>query len=435
MTTPDTLADDPPTLAGSKLDWKAVGAVALGNMLEFYDFITFSFFAVDIGRAFFPSKDPTTSLLSSLAVFWSGFIMRPLGGVVIGALADRAGRKPAMVLTIGLMALGMLMLAATPSAATIGVAAPIVVIVGRLIQGFALGGEVGPSTAYLLEAAPQRHRAFFASWQTASQGVAAIVAGLVSLCLTLTLSRGALDSWGWRVPFFLGIAIVPVGILIRSHLPETAGEGADPEAAHSTGAVLRLLVAEHGRRLLLTLLVIMAATISFYIGANMPTYAQSSLKLSKAASDGVTLSLGFASLGFTLFGGWLADRFGRRPIMVIPRVAIVLVAIPAFALAVHHPGPATLYGVTVLLSALSSISTAAIIVAVPEALPRNVRSAGLSIVYALSVSLFGGSAPWLVTKLIAVTGDKVAPAYYLAATSLIGAIAAFFLPETRGRTL
>ena len=313
MATLDTAADDTLSLEGSKLDWKAVGAVALGNMLEFYDFITFSFFAVDIGRAFFPSKDPTTSLLSSLAVFWSGFLMRPLGGVVIGALADRAGRKPAMVLTIGLMALGMLMLAATPSVATIGIAAPIIVIAGRLIQGFALGGEVGPSTAYLLEAAPQKRRAFFASWQTASQGVAAILAGLISLALSLSLSKVALESWGWRVPFFLGIAIVPVGIVIRSHLPETAGEGQDPDAAHSTMGVLRLLVAEHGRRLLLTLLVIMAATISFYIGANMPTYAQSSLKFTKAASDGVTLALGFASLGFTLLGGWLADRYGRRP--------------------------------------------------------------------------------------------------------------------------
>ena len=199
--------------------------------------------------------------------------------------------------------------------------------------------------------------------------------------------------------------------------------------------MLRLLFTEHGRRLLLTLLVIMSATISFYIGANMPTFAQSSLKLSKAASDGVTLVLGLASFAFTLLGGWLADRYGRRPVMVIPRFAIVVVAIPAFWIAVHRPGPTSIYAAVVLLSALSSISTAAIIAAVPEALPRNVRSAGLSIVYAVSVSLFGGSAPLLVTKLIAATHDKVAPAYYLAATSLIGAIAAFLLPETKGRSL
>ncbi len=417
------------------LDMKAVGAVALGNMLEFYDFITYTFFAKYIGDAFFPSNDPTASLLASLAVFWAGFFMRPVGGIVIGAFADRAGRKPAMVLTIGLMAVGMLMLAATPGHRTIGAWAPVIVISGRLIQGFALGGEVGPSTAYLLEAAPPWRRAYFASWQIASQGVATLVAGIVGLLLSTTLDKASLGAWGWRVPFFLGILIVPVGIVIRSHLPETAGEGADPAAAGSTFEVLRRLFVDHGRRLLLTLFVIMAATISFYIGANMPTYAETSLKLPPEISSVVTMLLGVASIVFTLGGGWLADRIGRRPVMIVPRVMIVLVAIPAFWLIVHHASPLNIYGVTILLSALSSISTAAVIVAVPEALPRDVRSSGLSIVYAFSVSIFGGSAPWLVTKLIQITGDKIAPAYYLAATSLIGAVAAFFMPETKGRSL
>ena len=414
---------------------KAVGAVALGNMLEFYDFITYTFFAKYIGDAFFPSDDPTASLLASLAVFWAGFFMRPIGGIVIGAFADRAGRKPAMVLTIGMMAVGMMMLAFTPGHRTIGFWAPVIVIAGRLIQGFALGGEVGPSTAYLLEAAPPPRRAYFASWQIASQGVATLVAGLIGLALSLTLSKPALADWGWRVPFLLGILIVPVGMIIRSHLPETAGEGEDPAAADSTAEVLRRLIGEHGGRLLLTLLVIMAATVSFYIGANMPTFAESTLKLPPEISSIVTLVLGAASIVFTLFGGWLADRIGRRPVMIVPRALIVLVAIPAFYLIVHHANPFNIYAVTILLSALSSISTAAVIVAVPEALPRNVRSAGLSIVYAFSVSIFGGSAPWLVTKLVQLSGDKIAPAYYLAATSLIGAIAAYFMPETKGRDL
>lgn len=419
-------ADHPP------LDMKSVGAVALGNMLEFYDFITYTFFAKAIGDAFFPSDDPTASLLAALAVFWAGFFMRPIGGIVIGAFADRAGRKPAMVLTIGLMAVGMLMLAATPSHRTIGFWAPVLVVTGRLIQGFALGGEVGPSTAYLLEAAPPTRRAYFASWQIASQGVATLVAGIIGFVLSAALSKPALAEWGWRVPFFLGILIVPVGMIIRAHLPETAAGG---EAPASVGGVLRRLFVEHGRTLVLTLFVIMAATISFYIGANMPTYAESTLKLPPEISSVVTMALGIASIIFTLFGGWLADRIGRRPVMIVPRVMIVLVAIPAFALVVHRPSAIDIYAVTILLSALSSISTAAVIVAVPEALPRNVRSSGLSIVYAFSVSIFGGSAPWLVTKLIQLTGDKIAPAYYLAATSLVGAVAAFLMPETKGRDL
>ena len=417
------------------LDMKAIGAVALGNMLEFYDFITYTFFAKYIGDAFFPSNDPTASLLASLAVFWAGFFMRPIGGILIGAFADRAGRKPAMVLTIGLMALGMLLLAATPGHRTIGFWAPVLVIAGRLIQGFALGGEVGPSTAYLLEAAPPERRAYFASWQIASQGVATLAAGVIGLILTLTLSKPDLAEWGWRVPFLLGILIVPVGMIIRAHLPETAGEGEDPAAAASTGEVLRRLFVDHGRTLFLTLFVIMAATVSFYIGANMPTYAESTLKLPPEISSIVTMVLGVASIIFTLFGGWLADRIGRRPVMIVPRVLIVVVAIPAFFLIVNHANPFNIYAVTILLSALSSISTAAVIVAVPEALPRNVRSSGLSIVYAFSVSIFGGSAPWLVTKLIQITGDKIAPAYYLAATSLVGAVAAFLMPETRGKSL
>lgn len=417
------------------LNVPAVAAVVLGNMLEFYDFITYTFFAKYIGDAFFPSGDPTASLLASLAVFWAGFFMRPIGGIFIGAFADRAGRKPAMVLTIGLMALGMLMLAATPGHRTIGWWAPAIVILGRLIQGFALGGEVGPSTAYLLEAAPPAQRAIFASWQIASQGLATLAAGAIGLILSLSLPLNALSEWGWRVPFILGILIVPVGMVIRSHLPETAGHGADPTAAATTGEVLRRLFHDHLGRLVLTLFVIMAATVSFYIGANMPTYAESALQLPPHVASLVTMALGVASIVFTLFGGWLADRIGRRPVMIVPRALIVLVAIPAFALVVHHPSPGAIYAVTILLSALSSISTAAIIVGVPEALPRDVRSAGLSIVYAVSVSLFGGSAPWLVTKLIQLTGDKVAPAYYLAATSLIGAVAAYLMPETRGREL
>ena len=429
MASTDTIADHPP------LNMKSVAAVALGNMLEFYDFITYTFFAKYIGDAFFPSNDPTASLLASLAVFWAGFFMRPVGGIVIGAFADRAGRKPAMVLTIALMAVGMLMLAATPGHRTIGVWAPVIVIAGRLIQGFALGGEVGPSTAYLLEAAPPPRRAYFASWQIASQGVATLVAGIIGFTLSLTLSKTALAEWGWRVPFFLGILIVPVGIVIRAHLPETAAEPGDPKAADSTVEVLRRLFVDHGRTLFLTFFVIMAATISFYIGANMPTYAESALKLPPQVSAIVTMALGVASIVFTLFGGWLADRIGRRPVMIVPRALIVLVAIPAFWLVVHHANATNIYAVTILLSALSSISTAAVIVAIPEALPRDVRSAGLSIVYAFSVSIFGGSAPWLVTKLIQVTGDKVAPAYYLAATSLIGAIAAYLMPETKGREL
>ncbi len=417
------------------LDRKAVGAVVLGNALEFYDFTVYAFFAKPIGEAFFPASDASHSLLASLALFGVGYVMRPIGGILIGALADRAGRKPAMLVTITLMAVGMLILALCPSYAQIGGWAQAIVIVGRLIQGLALGGEVGPSTAYLLEAAPPKHRGFVASWQIASQGCAALFAGVIATVLALAVGDAAMANWGWRVMFLLGLAVVPVGLVIRSHLPETAGEGEDPEAAGSTVGVLRRLLRDHGRLLALTFLVIAASTVSNAVGTNMPVYAGATLGLSETAATAVPIALGLASVVFPLLGGWLADRYGRRPVMVWPRAAILVLAVPAFVWLLRSPGPAAVYAVTFLLSALSSINAAAIIVGIPESLPRSVRSTGLSLVYALSVSIFGGSTNFLINWLVTATGDRLVPAYYLAAFSLVGTIAAMMLPETRGRDL
>ncbi len=421
--------------AHPKLESKAVAAVVLGNALEFYDFTIYAFFAVPIGEAFFPAKDATDSLLASLALFGIGYVMRPIGGVLIGAFADRAGRKPAMLITIGLMALGMLMLAATPGTATLGTAAQVIVIAGRLVQGLALGGEVGPSTAYLLEAAPPERRGFIASWQIASQGCAALLAGVLASGLALAVGDRAMGDWGWRVMVLLGLTVVPVGLVIRSHLPETAGQGKDAGASASTGAVVLRLLRDHGRLLALTFLVIAASTVSNAVGTNMPVYARSTLGLTETVSTAVPIALGLASILFPLLGGWFADRIGRRPVMIWPRAVIALAAVPAFLWLAHSPNAVAVYAVTFLLSALSSINAAAVIVAIPESLPRAVRSAGLSIVYALSVSIFGGSTNYLVNKLIAVTGDRLMPAYYLLAFSAVGTVAAFFMPETRGRDL
>ncbi|MCJ2026312.1 MFS transporter [Methylobacterium sp. J-067] len=417
------------------LDRKSVGAVVLGNALEFYDFTVYAFFAKPIGEAFFPAADASHSLLASLALFGVGYVMRPIGGAVIGALADRAGRKPAMLVTIALMAVGMLILAACPSYAQIGGWAQAIVIAGRLIQGLALGGEVGPSTAYLLEAAPLGHRGFVTSWQIASQGCAALLAGLVSTLLALTIGDAAMNQWGWRVMFLLGLTVVPIGLIIRSHLPETAGEGEDPQAAGSAREVVGRLLRDHWRLLGLTFLVIAASTVSNAVGTNMPVYAGATLGLSETAATAVPIALGLASVGFPLLGGWLADRFGRRPVMIWPRAAILVLAVPAFLWLLRTPGPAAVYAVTFLLSALSSINAAAIIVAIPEALPRSVRSTGLALVYALSVSLFGGSTNFIINWLVTSTGDRLAPAYYLAAFSLVGTIAALLLPETKDRSL
>ncbi len=213
----------------------AIIATLVGNTIEFYDFIAYAFFAVYIGKAFFPTNDPTASLLLSVATFGLGFLTRPLGAVMIGAYADRAGRKPALLLTVGLMSLGTLGLVATPSYASIGIAAPIILVLSRLAQGFALGGEVGPANAVLLECAPVKQRALYMSLQGASQGVANMAGGIVGLVVASALTRDQLASWGWRIPFAFVLLLIPVGVYMRRVLPETL-----PEPKHATaGASLR----------------------------------------------------------------------------------------------------------------------------------------------------------------------------------------------------
>ena len=415
-----------------RLDRRAVSAVILGNALEFYDFTTYSFFAVFIGKAYFPAGDDVTSLLYSVATFGIGFLTRPIGGIIIGAYADRAGRKPAMLLTIALMAVGMLMLAVTPTYAEIGIAAPVLVILGRLVQGFALGGEVGPSTAYLLEAAPPSRRGYITSWQLASQGAATLLAGAIGLGLSLVLPQAALEDWGWRIPFLVGIAIVPVGIVIRRHLPETGGAGhpATSRAEATSAAVLKRLIADHRGAMFAAIAVISAGAVSNSAGAYMTSYAKTILHMPESTSIAATLMLGVASLIFCLVGGWLADRFGRRVIMIVPRALLVLISYPAYYFMVHAPSATSIFAATGLISALSSICSSAGIVAIPESFPRAVRSAGLAISYAFSVSIFGGTAQLVVTWLIKVTGDPLSPAYFLLVASMFGVIAPFFMRET-----
>jgi MFS family permease len=411
----------------------AVVATVLGNGLEFYDFTTYAFFAVMIGHAFFPSHDPFISLLLSVTAFGVGFISRPLGGIVIGAYADRAGRKPAMMLSIGLMAAGMVLLAATPSYATIGLAAPILVLVARLVQGFALGGEVGPSTSYLLEAAPPEKRGQYAVWQIASQGAASALAGALGVLLSLLIGTDAMESWGWRVPFIVGIAIVPVGLVMRSRLQETVDLGA--KTVHPSAArVLSALLEHHRHPLVLALMLITSGTIATYVGLYMTTYALSTLHMATGASMGATVVTGLCLLGFGLAGGWLSDRVGRKPVYLVSKLALTAVAWPAFALLNHHRTLGALLAMAGLMAALNALG-GVVLVVIPECFPKAVRSAGLSIAYALAVAVFGGTTQIAVTWLIHATGNPLSPAWYLVGTSAIGIAAILMVEETKDRAL
>jgi MFS family permease len=314
---------DSQALPATRLDRWGIAATVAGNALEFYDFLAYSTFAVYISHAFFPTGNAFVSLLLTLAAFGVGFLTRPLGGLLIGAYADRAGRRPALMLTISLMTLGTLALALTPSYASIGPAAPVILVIARLVQGLALGGEVGPSTAVLLECAPAGRRAYFVSWQNASQGVAVLAAGMVGYALSTILEPQQLALWGWRVPFVLGLTIVPVGIYIRRRLPETL----EAAGSRGSGAVLSILWRQHRRPLLLAILIIMSLTVSTYVTAYMTTYALTTLGMPASKAMFASIANGGVMMAGALLGGRLSDRFGRKAVMILPRIALAIVEI------------------------------------------------------------------------------------------------------------
>lgn len=415
---------------GAAVPKRVVAATVAGNALEFYDFVTYAFFAVYIGRTFFPASTPLGSLLLSVAVFGVGFFARPVGGVLIGAFADRAGRRPAMLLTIVLITLGTLGLALTPSYDSIGVAAPVIVVIARLIQGLALGGEVGPSSAFLIESAPAGRRGLYASWQLASQGAAGLVAGVIGLALTQTLSPADMQAWGWRVPFAVGLLLVPLALYLRHAMPETL-HAAPPQPMNSGVTGLKRKRGLIG----LAVLVILGGTVSTYVGSFMTTYAITTLKMPAGVAMGATVVVGLMTLLFALVGGWMCDRFGRKPTMFWPRAVAAVVTVPAFTLLIEHPSATTLLAVSAVLAALTAVSAAASLVAIPELLPRGIRATGMSVAYALGVSLFGGSTQFIITWLIGVTGNPAAPAWYVAGTSVITALAMLLMPESRDHAL
>jgi MFS family permease len=418
-------ADLPPAL-----DRWAVAATVAGNALEFYDFLAYTAFAVYIGKAFFPTRTEFASLLLSLATFGVGFFTRPLGGVLIGAFADRAGRRPALMLTIGLMALGTAAVAVTPSYAAIGIAAPLVLVAARLIQGLALGGEVGPSNAVLLEFAPPTSRGVYVSWQGTSQGMAVLASGLVGLALGIVLTKEQLTEWGWRVPFALGLLIIPVGLYIRRRLPETLLAPGTRRSAEVLGSLWR----GHRRSLVLAVLIIMASTIVTYVLNYMTTYALTTLGLPASKAMLSTLTLGGIIAAGSFWSGRLADRVGRKPVMIVSRIAVMLAIYPAFVFLVDQKSASALVLVTALLTVLGLAGSVAGLTALTEIFPNEVRSCGLAISYAVSVSVFGGTTQFVIAWLIGVTGDPLSPAYYVILTGVISLLAVFQLPETRPRT-
>ncbi len=405
------------------LSTRQVAAVVAGNAIEFYDFVTYAFFAVQIGRTFFPSDTPGASLLASLATFGAGFLTRPLGAVVIGRYGDRRGRKPAMLWSFGLMGIAVVGLPLTPSYASIGVLAPILVVAFRLLQGFALGGEVGPSTAFMMESAPAHRRGLYVSLQSMSADGAVMIAGLVGVALANALSPAALESWGWRVALLLGAVIIPFGLAMRRRLEETLHlPGAPDDPRIATDGYLRIVAAG--------LAMLAAATTANYVLEYMTTYASTTLGMPVRLAIGATAVVGLCGVVCDPISGWLSDRIGRKPVMIVPWCCLLVAIFPAFhVLGATRTGTA-LYATTALLAVASTLSTATVLVAITEALPRRVRSSGLAIMYALSISVFGGSTQFLVAWLTRLTGNPMTPAWYLIGGVAIGLLAILAMPET-----
>jgi MFS family permease len=408
---------------------RAIIAATVGNALEFYDFITYAFFAIQIGHAFFPSHNAYGSLMLSLATFGAGFITRPIGGIVIGAYSDRVGRRPAMMLSFTLMGVAIVSLALIPTYKTIGIAAPILAMLARMVQGFSLGGEVGPTTAYLLEAAPLEARGLAVSWQGASQGIAATAGGLVGVALSAILAPAALDAWGWRIAFLLGAVTLPFGLWVRRGLPETL-HAPDPTAKVSRATTRLGLARENIRIIVLALAVLASGTITTYVFNYLTTFAQGTLHMKPGVSFLAGALGNLAGFVAILYGGALSDRVGRRPVMIWPNLAFLILILPVYFWITESRSALALIGGNATLGFLSSLGAGAFYAAVTESLPKAIRGGAFAIIYASSIALFGGTTQFVITWLIHVTGSPMAPACYMFAATVVGQVALWLIIES-----
>ena len=400
--------------------------VTSGNFLEMFDFFLFGFYASYIAKAFFPASNEFASLLLTFMTFGAGFLMRPLGAIFLGAYVDKVGRRQGLIVTLSIMAMGTILIAFVPSYATIGLLAPSLVLIGRLLQGFSAGVELGGVSVYLAEMATPGHKGFYVSWQSGSQQVAIIVAALIGYTLNKVLTPGEIGDWGWRIPFFIGCLIVPFVFYIRRSLQETP-EFLARKHRPNVGEVARS-IARDWQIVIAGMLLVVMTTVSFYaITVYTPTYGSSVLHLTAVDSLIVTLCVGVSNLFWLPVMGALSDRVGRRPILLSFTILTILTAYPVLTWLVLEPSFSKMLLVELWLSFLYASYNGAMVVVLTEVVPANVRTAGFSLAYSLATALFGGFTPAVSTTLIEFTGDKAAPGFWMTFAAVCGLLATLFL--------
>jgi MFS transporter, MHS family, proline/betaine transporter len=422
-------AEAPQSQADRRTTRRTIMAATLGNGLEFFDFTIYSFFAVLIGKLFFPADTELGALMMSLATFGVGFVVRPLGSIVIGRYADRVGRKQALVLTVLIMALGTGMIGLAPTYASIGLAAPVIIVLGRLLQGFSAGGEVGAATTLLMESGSASRRGSLVSWQVASQGGASLAGALIALLLTRTLSPEALLAWGWRLPFVFGLLIGPLGFYLRRHIDDTLPAASSVKPARLTERMPL-------RQILAGAMIVMGASSTMYtIVFFLPSFLTMTIGMPSGVSLLAACTAGFVLLVGSPFAGRLADRMGRRKTLLYVASIVSLGAIlPAFHAIQVWPSIYTVMLVVSVLIGAVTLSTPVAFVLILEAFRPEVRATSLGIIYALGVTIFGGFAQFIVSGLWRMSGSFYAPAWYVLACGVVSLAGIVLFKETAAQT-
>ncbi len=414
---------------------RVIFASAFGNALEFFDFGVYNFFVVYISTLFFPpSADHNVALLLAFATFGVSFFMRPLGGIIVGAWADRFGRKPAMVFTIALMSLGTLMIGIAPTYATAGYWGTATLVLARLIQGVAAGGEVGASMSLLVESAPANRRGFYSSWSLATQGLATTFGGIVALGLSAWLpfatgSETVMAEWGWRVPFFIGVLLAPIGCWLRLSLENDAPEVANKKSAAASESTFSLLL-QHKATLANGVLLAIGSTVATYISLfYYGTWAAKYLAMPQHYSHAAMLLAGVITFVGALLVGMLCDSVGRKKLILISRVMVLLCSWPSFWLLVNYPSPGMLLTVVFVMVSFTTLGGVPVMLLISELLPKRIRALGFALVYSIGVAIFGGLAQYFATQSIVLLESLTAPAWYLGGGTLLSMLALLFVKE------